>query len=333
MKKWMIACACCACALAAGAGYAVYRSLPAAVINGVPVCTEEVVAAQNQNRAVVAGRLQSEYGLEYGGSFWSQTVEGGPAQEMLDAAALETLARTVVTEELLRGEGLLPYASYKELTEQWQAANLARKQKAARGEVVYGPVEYPLEEYRQYILANALVALEQKYCEQQRTKLADEEIAAFLRRHPEVKPVHYPTVEVTLYRASERETGLSGPQIEQMGEELAASLRNGEEVNPEHWTQEQTVFSEGTKHQELLARQELFYAVMQQPQPGGVVGPLFSSGSWYTARVTRVTQQETQENREWYLQKYCQYLIEEQIRDSAADAEIRKLRAFPAQQE
>lgn len=333
MKKWMIVCACCACILAAGAGCALYLSLPAVVINGVPVCTEEVVAAQNQNRAVVASRLQRDYGMEYTDGFWSQPVADSSAQEILNDAALETLTRTVVTEELLRGADLLPYTNYKELTEQWQDDTLARKQKTARGEVVYGPVEYPLEEYRQYILSNALVALEEAYCEQWRTELTDDDIAAFLRRHPEVKPVRYPTVEVTLYRASESESGLSSQQLEQTGEELAASLRKGEEVNPEYWTQEQTVFSEETKHQELLARQELFYAVMQQPQPDQVVGPLYCNGSWYTAKVTKVQQEDDQENREWYLQKYCQYLIEEQIRDGAADAEIRRVRAFPAQQE
>lgn len=82
----------------------------------------------------------------------------------------------------------------------------------------------------------------------------------------------------------------------------------------------------------LIQLERQHYAVMDQPEPEKIVGPVEVHGVWYVGKVTEVEQvpDSIAENREWYLSQYCQYQIEEQIETDVQKACVRHFRKYPS---
>ena len=317
--------------LAAGVGC---RHIPVITVQGVPISEQEFTAAQLRNKASVISEFQREHGVEYDADFWDVTIDGYTAEERLNEAALSDVIQTVSTEQLLREAGLLPYQNYKQLQAQCEETNRTRAAAAAQGQTIYGPVAYGVDEYREYVISNTLIQLERQHYAELEDTLSDKELETFAAQHPEVQILRYPAVTLTLYKVS-GQAGALPEQTAQQAQHLVEQLGQGKDELSEQTdgiSGETRVFSEDTKHQDLLMCPELFYAVMDQPEPEKIVGPVEVHGVWYVGKVTEVEQvpDSVAENREWYLSKYCQYQIEKQIETDVQKACVRHFRKYPS---
>ncbi len=189
---------------------------------------------------------------------------------------------------------------------------------------MYGPVQYTLDEYRTYILSNSLTVLEQQRIQQ--SKLTDAELDAFLTKHPEFAAKKYPTIQTILYQMDEKDC--LGKDKETIAAQMTELVEKNGDKEGERLSIKEAVFSEETKHQDLLTRPIFFHAVMEAPQQGKIIEPVFENRHWYAAKIVSVQQAKSKNNinYEWYLMKYCQCQIQEQIETDIANAQIQQIK-------
>ncbi|MBT0768628.1 hypothetical protein KIH74_06800 [Kineosporia sp. J2-2] len=82
------------------------------------------------------------------------------AQGDLPDQALDEIRSTEATLDLAREDGQDVWASFQDFLDEVETVNAARASAHARGEVVYGPVEYTPQEYYSHRLAEITTALE-----------------------------------------------------------------------------------------------------------------------------------------------------------------------------
>lgn len=298
-------------------------SLPVLRINGVFVGEEEFRLFQARSRASVIGMLQRDYGVEYGRDYWSREVNGKKTAAYLQEAAKQELIRVTVTETLLRNENLLPYADFRELKQLWEQTNAVRRQAVEAHQVVYGPVEYGLDEFRTYILSNGLIAWENQLIQAQGPAVTTEELENFRQTHADSQLSRTPTVVVLAYWGED----------ETEAEQAVSAWKAGQEM-PDAWADqfraESMIFSEENKSAFLRCCPELWELVMQAEE-GDVIGPLTVDGQTVIGKVASVTWKEepVEARRDWYLHKYFEHRIQQSIEEAVADARVVRIRPFP----
>lgn len=298
--------------------------IPVLRINTVSIGEEEFRLFQAQNRAAVIGMLQRDYGVEYEAGYWKKEVNGKKTAAYLQEAVQQKLVQVSVTEELLRKENLLPYDDFRELKQLWEQTNAARKKAVEAHQVIYGPIEYELEEFREYILANALIAWENQLLQTDGAAVAIEDLAALRQMHPEMMPQQTPNVTVAVWW---------GEDAQQEAEALAAAWKEGQDV-PSAWTdkfrQENLVCSEENKL-ECLRRCPALWEQVMQAKEGEIIGPLCENGKTVVGQVISVVQEEEpiEAQIDWYLHKYFELQIQQKIADGISNARVFYFRPCP----
>ena len=128
-------------------------------INGSEVSQEEYLAAVDAVEYDTKMEIQEEYDTPYGEDFWEKEYPDGYGYEILAENA----------------EGWLKYGSYEAAVKRWEADQESRAEKTAKGEVVYGLREYPLDVYISYEIS----MLKETYCndyDREGMDLTEEEI-------------------------------------------------------------------------------------------------------------------------------------------------------------
>lgn len=116
-----------------------------------PITRDEVAFHMSLQLRAVQNRLQVEHGLT-GPWDWEQPVDGVPARQVLQDAALEQLTRDKQVFLLAQELGLIESADHATLLEAMTEENAARGEAVARGEVVYGTVEFGQREFYATVL-------------------------------------------------------------------------------------------------------------------------------------------------------------------------------------
>lgn len=301
-----------------------HAPIPVLRINTVSIGEEEFRLFQTQNRAAVIGMLQRDYGVEYGAGYWKKEVNGKTTAAYLQDAVQKELMQVSVTEELLREENLLPYDDFKELKQLWEQTNAARKKAVEAHQVIYGPIEYELEEFREYILANALIAWENQLLQTDGASVAMEDLALFRQMHPEIMPQQTPNVTIAVWW---------GEDAQQEAEALAAAWKEGQDVSSA-WTdkfqQESIVCSEENKL-ECLRRCPKIWEQAMQAKEGEIIGPLCENGKTVVGQVVSVVEKEEsiEARMDWYLHKYFEFQIQQRITDAISRAQVSYFRPCP----
>jgi len=129
-----------------------------AAVNGQPVTEQEFLAACDRNRGDVFSQLCGEYN---GDGFWLAKLAGGRPVDILFQRALDECTQQKVILILARQNGLADDITYKGLLNGMKRENQNRKEKLARGEPVYGPQQFSMDEYLGWYFLNLEAELKQ----------------------------------------------------------------------------------------------------------------------------------------------------------------------------
>ena len=137
------------------------RSGEVAVIDGHPVTRDELLFHMRRLTPIVQNELQNERGLQ-GPIDWDAPVGGTTALERLAARALDEIRRDKTMLIVADENGLSVPIEYDDLLVELDKENERRAEAAAKGETVYGVVEFSLEEYYSHRLTQIATALKRR---------------------------------------------------------------------------------------------------------------------------------------------------------------------------
>ncbi|HJC39056.1 MAG TPA: hypothetical protein H9757_08380 [Candidatus Mediterraneibacter faecigallinarum] len=144
-------------------------------INGSEVSQEEYLAAVDAVEYDTKMEIQEEYDTPYGEDFWEKEYPDGYGYEILAENAEGWLKYTHAVYSLAEKYGDIDDGSYEAAVKRWEADQESRAEKTAKGEVVYGLREYPLDVYISYEIS----MLKETYCndyDREGMDLTEEEI-------------------------------------------------------------------------------------------------------------------------------------------------------------
>ncbi|MCM3746416.1 peptidylprolyl isomerase [Paenibacillus pasadenensis] len=154
-------------------------------VNNEPVTAREFRMIMNSGPvAETYAYFQKKHGAAPGKNFWESNFGGEIPIDYARGKTVEALVRIKLNQLLMKQNGVKPDLSYRTFIAGWQKENARRKAAVAKGEPIYGPVEYSESEYFRYVLTNDEVALKDRL-EQGEFKLTEEELRA---RYKAAKP-------------------------------------------------------------------------------------------------------------------------------------------------
>src|SRR5690606_4458445 len=92
----------------------------------------------------------------------ASTADGTKTIDLLRQKAIDSLVAIKVQEKMLTERNLWPYSSYQEFLTDLKNYNANRRQIAANGQVLYGPIEFDEQTFFDYRFHNALIQLKQR---------------------------------------------------------------------------------------------------------------------------------------------------------------------------
>jgi len=132
------------------------------MVNGVPISIAEYNRAIRLNKSQVIHYFQSTYHAEQTEQFWTTAFQGEIPAEMLKKKALEESVRIKVRQVLAKERGALQEVSYPGFMKQLQQENKRRAEAISNNQVVYGPAQYDEDNYFEYVMTNATLAVKQQ---------------------------------------------------------------------------------------------------------------------------------------------------------------------------
>jgi hypothetical protein len=133
-----------------------------ATINGEPIEVRQFKQASLLHRANVLAEFTRQYGSDGSGDFWSMTFGGTTPAERLKEKTLQGLIRSKVILIAAKEHGLISDIHYASLMDAREQENDRRKLALAKGEVIYGPVQYSEQDYEVFLLNNLELRLQER---------------------------------------------------------------------------------------------------------------------------------------------------------------------------
>lgn len=133
-----------------------------ASVNGEPVAAEEFRLLMDRFRSETLYYFQSRYSAPVTAGFWSTRFGSEAPMEHIKALALQEAVRLKVQQIWAKEYGLLEDTGFSAFREQWRKENERRKQALADGAPVYGPQQYSVDGYYDYIMSNLALRLRER---------------------------------------------------------------------------------------------------------------------------------------------------------------------------
>ena len=131
-----------------------------AYLDTYPIEREEFQFYAARNRALVAQNFKTVYNAKVTDDFWTTKYGDDTPEEMLREEALEELINTKAELILMKEYGIIKDISYSAFIKEWIDTNTARSQALRRGANLYGPVQFPKEQYFRYWITTNRIKLE-----------------------------------------------------------------------------------------------------------------------------------------------------------------------------
>ncbi len=135
------------------------------IIQGIAITKEEIQREMRKYRAEVYGFVSRENKIKNtaANAFWSaSTADGTKTIDLLRQKAIDSLVAIKVQEKMLTERNLWPYSNYQEFLTDLKNYNANRRQMAANGQILYGPIEFDEQTFFDYRFHNALIQLKQR---------------------------------------------------------------------------------------------------------------------------------------------------------------------------
>lgn len=147
-------------------------------IDGSKISEDEFLQAIDTVKYDVTSYFISQYNADIEGDFWTRDYEGDVPCRKLAEAAVEELRYRYAVYAVAEEKGYLERMSYADKQKYLEQLNEERKAAKEAGEVIYGLVEYSMEQYLDYELNQ----VEEAYCNDSSNadmEVADEEAGKY----------------------------------------------------------------------------------------------------------------------------------------------------------
>lgn len=171
-----------------------------ATVDGVPITVQEFKRAIQINKPRVMNYFHEKYDAEQVSSFWTTSIGGEVPLDKLQKAAFDESVDIKVRQMVAKEQGVLGDISYRDFLKQLEQENERRAKATAKGQVIYGPIQYNEEAYFAYIMTNAATTVKQKLEE----KLRPDEVTlkSFYDQHKKELYAHPGEVKVSIISLS-----------------------------------------------------------------------------------------------------------------------------------
>ncbi len=132
-----------------------------ASVNGKKITAMEMHYWMQQNRTNVYNDFYQRYKAGFDQQFWLADFEGVRPIDVLKLKALNDALGFKVQQILAAEIGIHVYLSHEQMIHEMHQVNAQRTQTYLSGELVYGPINYTLQTYYNYIIDS--LALELRY--------------------------------------------------------------------------------------------------------------------------------------------------------------------------
>ncbi|MDA3731818.1 hypothetical protein PBV87_10045 [Niameybacter massiliensis] len=310
-------------------------------INNQFIEKDEINFIVSNMKSSVISQVQGRYGLTYDENFWNTKVGDTTPRKILEEKVIETLVRNTVIEELLSAEDLLQYDSFEAFNELLVNVNEMRKKAVANKEVIYGPVEYSQFDYYNYLMANNLIALRERYRMSKKVDITDEILKAYEQSHPELIHTEANTLETDLiYMKFVEADGTLNAHKEQLYfssmNEVYKLLEEGKGIEellklyPDVLNYEPYSFLAENERQDLNRYGNLMEAFNQVPE-GAFTPVICDNGAYYIGILNRREagdKRPFEEYKDFLAIKYIEEWIQDDIDALTVKAQVQILKPF-----
>ena len=142
-------------------------SQPIGTVNNLTISTKLFNSKMNEKRAEIYSYFKLKYGVDDNKKFWTTSYGGEIPLVVEKEKALKDIVRIITQQELAKKKGVIDDISYEKVIKDCDQLNKKRKQDLAKGKVIYGPVEYSLDNYFTYVFSNMVINLKTKLGEKE----------------------------------------------------------------------------------------------------------------------------------------------------------------------
>ncbi len=128
-------------------------------VNGEPVTSKEYAFFAQRNRHKVISKFRNEYKLNYHADFWQDKSKGKTPGEVLREITIDDIVNSKVQFLLAKHYGIINDISFESIQKHLDAENLLRQNALNNNVVIYGPEQYTIESYYEYLTANMVIKL------------------------------------------------------------------------------------------------------------------------------------------------------------------------------
>lgn len=153
-----------------------------AYVNGVVISREEFQAELKEVRPLVYSYFSKNYSADVSHSgFWYKDFNGSTPTQYAKEMGLNRLIKRKVEQGLAVKYGLIDDISYGTFCKKYNKENKRRLQAVNNKEIIYGPIQYDLRDYYDYLHSNLLIGLK-NYLGQHEYNVSRNELMAYYER-------------------------------------------------------------------------------------------------------------------------------------------------------
>jgi len=120
-------------------------------VNDEPVTLSELEFWMSLSKAEVSGYFFREYGVQQTADFWEKSYGQESPSEMLKELAIKRLVECKVQQLFAKELGLIDNIGFDQLMSELQDFNEDRKIRHAKGEPIYGPIQFTSRTYFDHV--------------------------------------------------------------------------------------------------------------------------------------------------------------------------------------
>lgn len=130
-----------------------------AYVNKEAISKDEFVFFAQRNKSKIISWYRNEYNLNYHSAFWDDKSKGKSPSEVLKQITLDTIISIKVQFLLAKKYGIIDEIGFNTIQASLAAENKKRRDAMAKKTVFYGPEQYELENYYDYLFSNMVIKL------------------------------------------------------------------------------------------------------------------------------------------------------------------------------
>ncbi len=200
------------------------ENIPIAYINDYPISFEEYELQSKKHKANVYSYFVQKYSIDNEEGFWDTSFGGEVPSDVLKKWTFDGIKRMKMEQILAKEMGLIDDISYQTFVDSFYAENERRLEAIDNDEIIYGPKQYTLSVYSDYVHSN-LVAELMNALEKDELSLTEDDMKSYYEAHLDLFKIEdYIKVDILTVKA------LQGMEEEAEDKRLAIDkkLENGE---------------------------------------------------------------------------------------------------------